>query len=576
MKLLSCPTHVLALALCVAACQGSVASEGDIDDSPGKPGKGGSRGDGGSGGPSVDNPMIEIPQACDKETIVAPGKWRRLTRAQYAASVKDLLGITPDVSGFNEDTGIGHFATNSKFAPQTDDIGIYASVAEAVAKQATSNVAALTKCGSQSETACADKFIKDLATRAFRRPVTTEETAALTAAYQVGREESFSMGIGLVIEAVLQSASFVYLTEFGGTPKNGLAKLTGYEVAARLSYMFTNSLPSADLFAAAQSGALDTAEGVRDYASKLLDDKAFLARTMKDFHSQMLHIAKVGDQANVAKDSLRFPEFDPELRQAMIEDSHQFISHVFTEGDGTVATLLTAPYAFPKGPLLKLYGIEANQLDASGRFEFKDGTRVGLLTNPSVMTAIPPIVSKFAATYRGNMVRGQILCQELPDPPDGAADFAPPPGADKLTQQQLLRVHQDDPTCSGCHRLIDNIGFGFENYDAVGRYKTKAADGSDIDSSGSIVESDIDGEFRGPKELAEKLAGSGNVRTCLSKQWFTYTLGREPELDESKPHDLCSIGAVAASLTQGRGDVRTALLTLVASDAFRYRQGENQ
>lgn len=554
----------------LVACQGSVMEGKAKNDDPGS---GGVRG--GSGGTAA-KPIVELPSQCLEQPSVGRGQMRRLTRAQYSQTVKDLLGLDADTSGFLPDTATGPFLTNAKFSAQDADVENYAVVAEALAKRAVASVDSLTRCGSLAEGECAERFIKDMGKRAYRRPLSEDEVQSLRAAYEAGREDSFAFGIQLVIESLLQSPSFLYLPEFGGNPENSVAKLTGYEVASRLSYLFTNSMPNAELFEAAEQGVLDTPDGVREQAIKLMNDASFMARAASSFHEQLLHINALGEDGAVTKESTLYPEFNQELRHAMQDETNKFVEHVFVEGDSSLETLLTAPYSFPSGALLKVYGLAASDLSEAGRYDFPEGTRAGLLTQASVMAVEPALPSRFSVVYRGNMVRTKLLCQEMPAPAEGDADFTPPEGADEMTAQELLRAHQKNPSCAGCHTLMDNIGFGFENYDAVGRYKTRAADGSEIDNSGNVLNSDVEGEFRGPVELAQRLAQSRDVRFCFAKQWFRYALGRDPQVDEKTPRDDCSLGAVANALAEGKGDVRQALLILVTSDAFRYRQGEGQ
>jgi hypothetical protein len=250
----------------------------------------------------------------------------------------------------------------------------------------------------------------------------------------------------------------------------------------------------------------------------------------------------------------------------MTDEARRFVEYVFTKGGGTVDALLTAPYAFPAGPLLKVYGVTTAKPNADGRLDFADGTRTGILTQAAVLAAQPQLPTRYTAVHRGKMVRNNLLCQEIA-PPQVAVMFKLPPNADKMSAQELLRAHQDNPSCAPCHTLLDNVGFGLENYDAIGRYRSKAADGTTIDASGDVVGSDVAGRFAGPRELVQKLAQSQDVRGCFATQWFRYTLGRDPA-----DADACSVQGLQKAL--GAGDLRQALLTFVQSDAFRFRRAD--
>lgn len=578
MKLFSRRGSAILAAWLLAGCQGSISKQESQGRAPGAEGGRGGGVAGGEGGDGTTE-VIALPATCGERPQVARSRLRRLTKEQYANTVKDLLGLDFDSSGFVQDTSTGPFATNANYAPQLADIDNYALAAESLAKRAVANVGTLTKCGGSSEAACAERFVKDIGARAYRRPLAASEVTTLMGVYEQGKAEGFAVGIQSVLEALLQSPSFLYLTEFGEPAEDGLSKLTGHEVATRLSYAFTNSMPSPELFEAAERGDLDTPEGLRGYAEKLLGDKPQFAQTAVRFHEQLLHLANMLDTAPgimVTKDASLYPEFNNDLRKALYEEPRRFVERHFTEGDGSLETLLTANYSYPQGALLKVYGISAGDLDSEGRYEFPEGTRAGLLTQAGVMATEPFLPTRFGAVYRGNMVRTRILCNHVPDPPAMAAEITLPPNADELSEQELLRTHQENPSCAGCHTLMDNIGFGFQNYDALGRYKTKAADGSPIDAKGNVLQSDVEGEFDGPMELTSKLAQSKDVRACFATQWFRFTLGRDPEIEGAASDDLCSVGAFANKLGEGKGDLREALLTFVSSDAFRYRRGGAQ
>jgi hypothetical protein len=495
---------------------------------------------------------------------VSAGKWRRLTQLQYRNTVKDLLGLDADTSQFLHDTQTGPFATNAGLPAQEVDIDRYREQAEALATRAAADVVKLTRCDPKvmSEDGCAAAFIAELGARAYRHPLTAEEIGALQRVYAVGKQESHAAGIRLVVEAILQSPSFLYLVEVGGAPQTGVAKLTGYEVATRLSYLLWNTMPDADLFAAAKSGALDQPEGVRKQAERLLASDRFLDTAIA-FHTQLFGIARLAHEGEVEKDEKKFPEFDAPLRAAMQEEARRFVQHVFTRLDGSVETLLTAPLVFPSGPLTKLYNLGAPASD--GRLQVTNGSRAGLLTLAGTMAATPALATPYAAVMRGHLVRSHLLCQEIP-PPTVMVEFKAPPGAEMMSQQQLLRVHQENETCSPCHKLMDSIGFGFENFDNVGRYRTTGADGAKIDTSGEIVGLE-GGAFANLGELVGKLARSPEVRSCVAQQWFRYTLGRD-----ITGGDACSVSLMEKALQQGGGDVRQGVLSLVGSDAFRYRR----
>jgi hypothetical protein len=565
------PFGKLALLAFLPACTGQIRDPAwappgaAIPTSPG-PTAGAPSADGGAPAMTPVDPRPPGPEPTCAAGAVGPARWRRLTTRQYRNSVRDLLGLEADTAAFLLDTTTGPFATNALLPPQSSDIEHYQGTAATLAARAVADLPRLLGCdpGAAGQDGCATRFIEAFAARAYRRPLEAAEKEALAAVYTAGKEESFTAGVRLVVEAVLQSPSFLYLAEFG-TGTGAARPLSGHEISSRLSYLLWNTMPDAALFAAAAAGTLDRPEGVRAEANRLLSSPRF-DEAVSSFHTQLFGTTRLVQEGVVSRNPARYPEFDPALRAAMIDETNRFVSYLFSRGDGTISTLLSATFSFPSGPLARLYGAPPPGPD--GRVDFTDGSRHGILTQASFLATQPPIETAFQAVLRGKSVRFDLLCQTIAPPPMGV-DFSLPPGAEKMTQQQLLRAHQVNPSCRPCHQLMDSVGFGLENYDAIGRHRTRAADGSTIDASGELIGTDVDGPFANAAELTAKLARSQDVRRCLANQWFRFALGREPT-----DADRCSMAALEEAFAVGGGDVRRALGALVGSDAFRYRRGE--
>ena len=188
-------------------------------------------------------------------------------------------------------------------------------------------------------------------------------------------------------------------------------------------------------------------------------------------------------------------------------------------------------------------------------------------TQASSLTAAVPTDTLYRAVLRGRFIREQIFCEELPSPP-GNVVFKMPPGADKMSQQELLRVHQEDLSCKGCHKQMDPLGFALESYDGIGRFREKTDDGQAVDTSGNVINTDVTGPFSNTAGLIEKLANSGTVRGCFARQWFRFVMGHDPNTA-----DACSLARSRDVLTRDGGDLREALTGLITSDSFRYRGG---
>ncbi len=554
---------VVLLATLLPACSGSVNGGSGSDEGGSGAGQGGGNGEGGNAG----GPAAQC--RADDPATTGTGKWRRLTAAQYHNTVKDLLGLDADTSGFLLDSTTGPFATNAKLPAQEVDIDSYRSAAEALATNAVKDLPKLLAgCDSKTtgEDACADRFIDDFGRRAFRHPLSDAERTALKQLYTVGKEESFVMGLRLVVEGALQAPGFLYVTEYGqGGDATAAQKLDGYEVASRLSYLLVNSMPDPVLFQAAADGVLDQPDGVRAQAQRLLDGGGFLD-TVTSFHTQLFRIGKLAQAGVVTKDQVKYTAWNDALKQAMQDEPRRFLGHIFASGDGTVREILTSPVVFPTGPLAAIYGLTAG---ADGSAQSTGGQRTGILTLAGVMSAVPAVPTRYKATIRGNMIRDVVFCSAVPLP-EVAVEFKSPPNADQLSSQELLRAHQENDTCRPCHQLMDPIGFGLENYDPLGRFIEQTEGGETIDNTGEIIGTDVEGEFVGPQALMEKLAASVDVRNCMAEQWFRFALAREP--DEAA--DACSIATLQTALQENGGDVRGALISFVGSDAFRFRRGQ--
>lgn len=536
--------------LVAGGCTGSVSQKASPDDS------------GGTGGSNAEPKLSD----CNTPRSVGGGQWRRLTSAQYVSTVRDLLGETADTSDFVLDNRTGPFKTNVRVI-QEDEVNAYDAMSKTLSEKAVSNMSKLLNCDTKAvgEDQCASEFIKTFGARAYRRPLVADEEESFRKVYNTGKEESFSAGIRLVVQAMLESPSFLYLVETGSPYDGGLRKLSGYEVASRLSYALAGTMPDADLFTAAREGRLDTAAGIREHAQRLVQSDKFNGRAA-EFHVELLGVDWVTSSSVSKPDAA---EFDGPMRAAMLEESHKYVEYVMSKGEGTIEEIFTNPYVFPgNGPLTKIYGSSAKPV-GDGRSEITDGTRKGILALAGVQASHPRAFSPRMAVNRGNTVRSDVLCDHVPSP-EMEIDFTLPPGAEKLSAQELLRRHQENASCKSCHELMDSIGFGFESYDAIGKHRTKDGAGNPIITSGEIVNADGGGKFANANEMADLLAKSPQVRSCMSRQWLRFAVGRDPDGQA----DACSLEGITKSFSNGKGNIKEGVLSLVSSDAFRFIRGE--
>jgi hypothetical protein len=553
---------VLGTLLGLAGCQGTIsAPDGDDAATAVGPASAGSGNLGGGGTSSTGAPVC----ASTATPSVGVAPLRRLTRSQYSHTIRDLLGLPGDHAGkVGLDEKVGLFFSNANNPVTELLVEQYMTVADTVAAQAIqTQMTKLVPCDPAVEdpAACGAKFVDAFGLKAYRRPLLAEERATLLALFEAGRQdEGFTDGVQRVVTAVMQSPQLLYHLELGAAPAGSpdVTLLDQYVLGSRLAYFLWDSTPDEELLRAAGAGELSTLDALRIQATRLLDDPR-AAETMASFHQQWLGTDRLGE---LEKDAEAYPGFDTELRDAMLGETARFSDHVIRLGDGLLDTLFTAPFSFLDGPLAKLYGVTLPAgHDPAKPFNLDPTQRAGILTQAGVL-AVHSHADQASPIRRGKLVRENLFCQPLsPPPPD--ADITPPEPDPNASTRERFEQHRTDPKCAGCHSLIDPLGFGFENYDGIGAFRSMEA-GKAIDASGEIKGTDVDGTFVGATELSKKLAASPQVRACLSQHWFNYALGRT-----KGDADACSMNAIAEAFSKSN-NIRDLLLTLVTTDAFRY------
>jgi hypothetical protein len=414
------------------------------------------------------------------------------------------------------------------------------------------------------EMACATQFIKTFGKRAFRRPLGDAEVARYQKVYMAGGQ--FQNGIRLVIQGILQSPKFLYLVE--PVPANDAGKVLAVDswvMASRLSYFFLNSMPDDALFAAADAGQLVTADQVADQATRLMKDPRF-TDTSTFFHNEWLELDGV---LSADKDAKLFPMWNEAVQNALNEQMQRFVTDVM-QGDGRLETLFTGTSTFMTGPLYDIYGLpKPAGAAATGwqKVNLDAKQRAGLLTHAGLLAGLAH-ENRTSFILRGKLIREAVLCVDVPSPPPGvdANETNIPPTA---TAKQRSEMHRTNPACAGCHGLFDPLGFGFEIYDAIGRFRTTDAMGAPIDSVVDVTDTKtINGQVPSGVELAKKLAGADEVRDCVARQWLRFGLGRmEDDMD-----DAGTLAAALKSMKDTGGKIPDLLIALARSDAFRHQK----
>jgi Protein of unknown function (DUF1592)/Protein of unknown function (DUF1588)/Protein of unknown function (DUF1595)/Protein of unknown function (DUF1587)/Protein of unknown function (DUF1585) len=490
------------------------------------------------------------------------GRVRRLTRVEYDKSVSDLLGEELHPSkDFPLDSAFDGY-TN-----QADALVVSPLLAESLNNAATTlstnavgKLATLAPCSTAGDDACARTFIADFGKKAYRRPLEADEVDELFGVYQAGKDGGdFKSGIGLMLQVVFQSPSFLYKTELGdGVPRDdGNVLLAPHEIASEISFLITGRAPDTDLVAAAEGGMLADA-GAREAQARRLLDTAEGREQMGNFIFQWVGIDRI-EQAE--KDKGIFPEWTPDVATTMRHETQAFAEEVIFNGDGTVSSLLTAPFTFVDSTLAQLYGLPP--VTAFGKVSVDATQRAGLLTQGSVLATFAQSTQD-SPIRRGKFVRTRILCETLPNPPKNLMIMPPPPSTTNTTRERF-KAHATGG-CYGCHRLMDPIGFGFENFDGIGRYRTKE-NGFDVDATGNLTDTmDSNGPFTGVVELAERLSKSAEVRACVSKNWFQFAMARSDE-----PADRCTLDAAFSAFNSGGQSMKDLVVDIVRADEFVLR-----
>jgi len=503
---------------------------------------------------------------------VGTSPFRRITNTEYNNSLRDLLGDTSDPSQRFETEDLQDIFSNStNLQHVTEQQGKdYVSVAVTAAEN-VKDIKKLIGCASDSED-CVSKFIGPFAMRAYRRPLTDEESSELLTLYKTARSDSgdADTGVRAVIASVLTSPNFLFYPEFGDKDSKiaGAKTLSGYEQAARLASLLWQSVPDAALLEAAESGKLSSPEDIEIQARNMLADSR--AKTaLGTFFDEWFKAYKIYD---ASKNTTIYDTWSDGLRTAMYEERKLFIEHVMFEDDGRLDTLFTADYSFINKDIAAVYGVEGVTGNDFKKVQLDSKVRSGIVTQGAMLAALAASDAS-SPIKRGVWVRNSVMCNTLTP----AANVPPLPElSPDVTNRERYKEHSDNDACRTCHQMIDDVGFGLENYDGIGAWQTADTNGNAIDSAGSVPYYYDDTTQQGPtftggRELAEVLVASTQVQSCAVQRAIRYALARAP----STTDDECAAKAVTEVFNQTDGDLREVLVAVTVTDSFtNYRQAD--
>jgi hypothetical protein len=497
----------------------------------------------------------------------APGLLRRLTRNQFRNAVKDVFGYDVNVNDLDADSFTGNFASIGAATVVTSDRGVeqYSTAIEsavnAVFADATKRAQFIgcTPTGQSNDT-CVRGFIQKLGLRAWRRPLATAEldrfvALAASASTTLG---SATEGARWATVALFTSPSFIYRPELGAASAGGALRLTGYELASRLSFLIWNSLPDQTLMDQAANGMLATADGLRTAATRMLDAAAG-RESVGGFAEEYMRLDRIATQA---KDPALFPEYSASMQAAMVRDIRDTWASLAFDDQASFYDLFTTRKAVVNADLARLYGIDATGLTAT-TFQTRslpaDGPRSGVLTKAGLLSEFANQQSG-SPTLRGKFIRESLMCLTIPPPPAGVntAVVDQPTDVPMTKRQRLEKVHQTADGCKTCHALMDPLGFPLENFDAIGKYRT-TDNGLPVDPSGSfdgVAVADANG-------LGVAASQSVTVAQCLIRKYYTYAVGHE-----ERGVDGSVLNTLATAFKGSGFKMRDLILAVVTHDAF--------
>jgi hypothetical protein len=471
-------------------------------------------------------------------TDIAPGaaSMRRLTRAQYTASIQAVFGEDLSVlQPTEEDFRVAGLATVGARVAQVTPAGFegYEASARAVAVDVLTlpRRDAVVPCApldpAAADDACTRAYLEQVAPLLLRRALPAPELDAYVAlaADATGTLGDFYGGLEAVTVALLVSPDFLFLQEATRPAVDGERgeRLTGESLASRLSYFLWGRGPDVALLAAAAAGELDDDAGYRAQVDRLLADEVQLERGVRALFTDLYELHEL---PHVEKDRLLFPELTPgALEDAQEQTLRTLVDHLLVQG-ADYRDVFTTRRTFMTRALGPIYGVAVAEDWEAHTFP-DDRARAGILSQVAFL-ALNARTSRSSPVLRGEFVLDKVLCRTIPPPPaDVDFDTVAPDEANAPTARERLAAHRVDPNCSSCHDVLDPVGLAFENFDAIGRFRTHE-DGHEILTYGDLD----DVAYPDVRGFHKVLRNAPAVPRCLVRKLYMHGVGREPVPEE--------------------------------------------
>lgn len=514
-------TLLLGLAASLSACvAGTSDGPGPNQGNAGTTGSAGNTGSAGTTGTAGGTTQETARERCEVSKV-GPPVLRRLTQQEFQRTALDIFpqiasGFPGVKVGTDAVSALGFSNDASTLVVGQQTAQEILSTAEDIAKRVTDDAVLpqVLPCAAAGDAACAAQFIAQYGKRLFRRPLSADESKRYTDYYaSVAARSSFKLGIKWTLVSLFQSANAVYRSEVGSA-SNGRYTLTQHEIATELAYTYGGSTPSAELLAKADANALATPEARLAEARNLMSTPNGQEAVRELFREWSGYpLVKARTKSNTA--------FTTAVAAEMARETERFIDDVLVTNKGSVRDLLTAPYTYVSPSLAAFYGYGTAGADLT-RVDRPANWGIGLLAQGSMLAANAHADST-SPTWRGLMVYTKLFCNTKPKPPPQVPAISEPAPGASTTRQRYEVAHAGAPACNACHRLWDPIGFGFEHYDEVGRYREQEG-GLPIDPSGYVLGSDGQTKttFTDGRDLATQLANDPAVTDCVSGLMSAY------------------------------------------------------
>lgn len=509
-----------------------------------------------------------------------PGQFiiRRLTRVEYGNTLHDLFGVDPQIAHDLPDEVFGAGYTNSLSPLLMEQ---YLSVANDVLQRIIAPPGAPPTAVQQrlfgvdpgpgaDRKAAARNIARSFARLAYRRPPSQAEIEVLLRVFELASDQgkSYPEALRLMVKAVLVSPQFIFITPGPSNTTEAagdIVALDDYQLAARLSYLLWATMPDAQLSALADAGKLHEPEVLAAEARRLISDPR--SRAFFDgFGAQWLGLDKL---AGKTFDGGKFPQMTAELRSSMYDEARLLFESILRE-NRSVATFIDSDYTFLNDRLAPIYGMKDKISGPEMRkVKLNDSNRGGILTMPGVL-ATSSFPNRTSPVNRGVWVLEQVLGEHVRPPPPNV------PSLEKqdqhkiasMTLRQRTELHRSNAVCASCHKVLDPIGFGLENFDAIGRWRDKDDSGGAIDATGELPGAK---RFSTPAELKRIIAGRiDDFSRNLASKMLAYALCHQLE-----GYDEVVVDKLSSALARDGYRMQTLVVGVVTSYPFTHRRAGN-